>query len=74
MTKKLTKVKLEGSSGSEPEDNNSENIKYFLSLLGLSQYDQVFTENKITSLAKLRCKWFLTQKSTRPKPRPWASL
>lgn len=73
MKKRLSKIKLEDSSPSEPEDNDSENIKYFLNLLGLSQYYQVLSENKICSLAKLRGNPTETQKWTRRRPKAWGS-
>ena len=54
---KLQNKKLvESNSPSEEEDNDTENLKYFMSVVGLPQYFDLLVQNKITSLAKLRRK------------------
>lgn len=59
--KLLNKKLVESSSPSEKEeDNDTENLKYFMSVVGLSQYFDLLVQNKITSLAKLRRKFVST--------------
>lgn len=58
VKKKLDKIKLiEDNSPSSEQDNDTENLKYFMTVLGLPQYFEVLAANKVTNLAKLRRKF-----------------
>lgn len=55
IKKQMNKVSLPDSSDSEKEENNDgENLKYFLQVMKMEQYFPAFKENNILTLPKLR--------------------